>query len=149
MADETAMEDALALANQLRPILLRLNRYLRYEAHDIGVTNIQTSLLAAIQRAEHIGLGELAEQEHISAPTLVNHIDKLEGAGFVERIRNCTNDRRRVELCITEEGRTILQMLRERRTAWLAQRLEMLEPAQRAAIAAAIEPLQELVKKGS
>jgi Transcriptional regulators len=136
--------DMLVIANQLRPILLRLNRFLRNEAHDLGVTSIQASLLGTILRNEHIGLGELAEQEHISAPTMVKHIDKLEGAGLAIRKRNCTRDRRRIELQITEEGKKKVQELRARRTAWLAAHLEMLEPEEQIAIASAIEPLQKL-----
>src|SRR2546421_6416279 len=77
----TEVADALAVANQLRPVLLRLHRYLRSEAHELGITSTQASLLAAIQHSPSIGLGELAAQEHMSAPTLVCHIDKLEAAG--------------------------------------------------------------------
>lgn len=139
--------DALVIANRLRPILLRLNRFLRNEAHDMGVTNIQASLLGNIARSEPLGLGELASLEHISAPTMVKHVDKLEAAGLVERIRNSEGDRRRVELRVTEAGKAFMLDLRARRTAWLASRLEMLEPKERAAIAAAIEPLQQIAKR--
>jgi DNA-binding MarR family transcriptional regulator len=62
----------------------------------------------------------------MSAPTLVSHIDKLEAAGFVARSRNSPADRRRVCLTVTEAGSQIVQTLRERRTAWLATRLERL-----------------------
>lgn len=136
--------DVFTLADQLRPVLLRLHRSLRSEEQVSGVSSIQTSLLSAIQRSPGIGLGELAAREHLSSPTLVAHIDKLEAAGYVERARSDPNDRRRVDLRITEVGRSTLQMLRERRTSWLATRLEMLSPDERAAIAAAVEPLQQL-----
>jgi DNA-binding MarR family transcriptional regulator len=138
--------DALVIANQLRPILMRLHRYLRGEAHELGVTSTQASLLGAIQRTPNVGLGELALQEHISAPTLVIHINKLEAAGFVERTRTHPNDRRRVDLCVTSAGVQILQTLRERRTAWLATRLEALPAESLAIIAAAIEPLRQLAR---
>ena len=143
----TEVADALAVANQLRPVLLRLHRYLRSEAHELGVTSTQASLLAAIQRSPGIGLGELAAQEHMSAPTLVCHIDKLEAAGLVERVRSNPNDRRRVDLSVTTSGSQVLQTLRERRTAWLAARLETLTPGALAAVAAAIEPLQQLARR--
>ncbi len=139
--------DPLAVANQLRPVLLRLHRYLRSEAHELGVTSTQASLLGAMQRSPGIGLGELAAQEHMSAPTLVSHIDKLEAAGFVERTRDNSMDRRRVGLSLTPTGSEVLKTLRERRTAWLATRLETLSPEELAAVAAAIEPLQQLVRR--
>jgi DNA-binding MarR family transcriptional regulator len=128
-------------------VILRLNRYLRSEAHELGVTSTQASLLAAMNRTPGIGMGELAAQEHMSAPTLVCHIDKLEAAGFVERTRSNPNDRRRVGLCVTEAGSGVLQTLRERRTAWLATRLETLTPEALAAIATAIEPLRQLARR--
>jgi DNA-binding MarR family transcriptional regulator len=143
------LSDALAIANRLRPVLLRLHRVLRTEAHELGVTSTQASLLAAITRAPNIGLGELAAQEHLTSPTLVNHIDKLEAAGFVERVRSHPTDRRRVELTITTAGSQVLQTLRERRTAWLTAHLEKLSAEELAAIATAIEPLAKLVRQPS
>jgi DNA-binding MarR family transcriptional regulator len=139
--------DALAVANRLRPALLRIHRYLRGEAHELGVTSTQASLLGAIQRAGSIGLGELAAQEHMSAPTLVGHIDKLQALGLLERSRSDPNDRRRVALHLTPAGEGVLKMLRERRTAWLAARLEALSPEALAAVEAAIEPLSQLVRR--
>ena len=138
--------DALTVANGLRPVLLHINRALRYEAHELGVTSTQASLLAAINRSPQIGLGELATQEHLTAPTLVSHIDKLVAAGQVERRRANPSDRRRVELTVTPTGAEVLQHLRERRTAWLAARLATLPQEGLAAIAAAIEPLGQLVR---
>lgn len=141
--------DALAIANHLRPVLLRLHRYLRREAHELGVTSTQATLLGAISRSPGIGLSELALQEHMTAPTLVGHIDKLEAAGLVERARTNPNDRRRVGLTVTPAGLGVLATLRERRTAWLAARLAALSPAELAAIAAAIEPLRRLAERAS
>lgn len=139
--------DALAVANRLRPALLRIHRYLREEAHDLGVTSTQASLLGAIHRADGVGLGELAFQEHMSAPTLVGHVDKLQALGLLERQRSDPNDRRRVTLHLTATGEGVLKTLRERRTAWLAARLETLAPDELAAVEAAIEPLLRLVRR--
>jgi DNA-binding MarR family transcriptional regulator len=139
--------DALAVANRLRPALLRIHRYLREEAHDLGVTSTQASLLGAIHRADGVGLGELAFQEHMSAPTLVGHVDKLQALGLLERQRSDPNDRRRVTLHLTATGEGVLKTLRERRSAWLAARLETLAPDELAAVEAAIEPLLRLVRR--
>src|SRR5690349_6573010 len=108
--------DVLAVANRLRPVLLRLNRSLRGEAQDMGVTSTQSSLLASITRAPGIGLSELAAQEQMVPPTLVSHIDKLERAGLVERERSDPNDKRRVGLRLTAEGVRVWEKLKERRT---------------------------------
>ena len=50
-------------------------------------------------------------------------------------------DRRRVGLELTPKGERLLRSIRERRTAWLAERLEELEPEELRAIEGAIEPL--------
>lgn len=139
--------DIFALADQLRPVFLRLHRSLRSEELLPGLSSTQTMLLLAIRRSPGIGLGELAAREHLSSPTLVAHIDKLEAAGYVERARSDPNDRRRVDVRLTEAGAAALQTLRERRTGWLAARLEALTPAERTALAAAVEPLQRLARK--
>jgi len=138
--------DLFTLAEQLRPVFLRLHRHLRSEEQLSGLSSTQTSLLHSIQRHPGIGLGELAAQEHLSSPTLVAHIDKLESAGYVERARSDPNDRRRVDLRLTDMGTASLQMLRERRTNWLATRLEGLSPDERVALAKAVEPLQHLAR---
>lgn len=139
--------DPLVVANRLRPVLLRIHRYLRGEAHELDVTSTQASLLGTISRSPGIGLRDLAIQEHISAPTLVAHIDRLAAAGLVERARSDPDDRRRVVLTVTPAGLDVLHTLRERRTAWLAARLEILSPTELAAVEAAIEPLGHLVRR--
>ena len=58
-------------------------------------------------------------------------------------------DRRRVGLELTPEGERLLRSIRERRTAWLAERLSALDPDALRAIEAAIEPLRELLEDDS
>lgn len=142
---EEGATNALAVANRLRPVLLRINRSLRGEAHELGVTSTQAGLLGAIHRNPGVGLGALAARERMGAPALVNHIDKLERAGLVTRTHSDANDRRRVELSLTPEGKRVGQILMERRTAWLSTRLATLSPEALAAIEAAIAPLEQLV----
>jgi DNA-binding MarR family transcriptional regulator len=138
----------LAVANELRPVLLRLARELRKETEQFGVTGRQVTLLWLVKRSPGMPLRELAEQEGISAPSLSGHVDRLERAGLMERIRSEV-DRRRVGLALTPAGERLLRRVRERRTAWLAERLGILEPAELEAVAAAIAPLMLLVGDGA
>jgi DNA-binding MarR family transcriptional regulator len=132
------------VANELRPILVRLARELRKETTHLGITGGQATLLWQISERPGIGLRELAEIEGIATPTASGLVDRLERAKLVERVRS-TTDRRRVGLTITAAGRRLLQAVRARRTVWLAERLERLPEAQRAAIAAALRPLASLL----
>ena len=88
--------DPVTVANRLRPVLLHLNRHLRQELHALGIGSSQVSLLAAIQANPGIGVGELATREGTSAPSVCNHIDRLEASGLVTRTREDGGDRRRV-----------------------------------------------------
>src|ERR1700687_5921228 len=69
--------DAVSVANRLRPVLLRLSRELRREAHSFGVTGGQATLLAVVKRHGRIGLGELAAGEGVAAPALSHSRDRL------------------------------------------------------------------------
>lgn len=136
--------DPTAVANKLRPVLLRLARQLRKETESLGVTSRQVTLLWLIRQNPGLSLRELAESEGISAPALSGHVDRLEKACLIERVRSGT-DRRRVGLVLTDEGLKLLRRVRARRTTWLAERLDGLDPDELDAIEAAIEPLERLL----
>ncbi len=138
------ISDPLVVANELRPVLLRLGRELRKETEGLGVTSRQVTLLWLIRHRPGLSLRELAAEERISAPALSGHVDRLEKAGLIERTRDDA-DRRRVGLTLTEEGARLLKRVRARRTSWLADRLKGLEPAELEAIEAALLPLGRLL----
>jgi DNA-binding MarR family transcriptional regulator len=139
-----AERPATALANELRPILLRLGRELRKETTHLGITGGQATLLWRIAEKPGIGLRELAERERIATPTASGLVDRLERAQLIRRMRSET-DRRRVGLTITAAGRNMLTAVRERRTSWLTERLERLDASERAAIESALAPLAMLL----
>jgi DNA-binding MarR family transcriptional regulator len=147
MTGET--ESAIAVANRLRPVLLRLARELRKEARAFGITGGQAGLLAVVERNARIGLGRLAAEEGVSPPAMSKHIDRLEEAGLVRRLAGASGDRRRVEIELTTEGKRLLRRVRSQRTAWLAARLDQLDPNELSAVDRAIEPLSELLAAAS
>jgi DNA-binding MarR family transcriptional regulator len=138
----------VALANELRPILLQLNRQLRRELAPLGITGGQATLLHVIKSEPGLGVRELAAREGMSPPSMSAHVDRLEAAGLVTRARSGV-DRRRVRLELTQEGVRVLRAARSRRTAWLASRLKRLEPAELAALEAAVDPLSRLLDEES
>ncbi len=137
------------MANRLRPVLLRISRELRREAHAFGVTGSQATLLAVVKRHRRIGLGKLAAGEGVSPAAMSKHVDRLEAAGLVARAPGASGDRRRVEIELTAEGERVLRRVRSHRTAWLAARLDQLGPRDLAAIDEAIEPLAALLAERS
>jgi DNA-binding MarR family transcriptional regulator len=135
----------LGLAEELRPVLLRLARNLRRETEALGVTSHQVTLLWLVRSKPGLSLRELAEQESISAPSMSGHVDRLEAAGLLRRVRS-NDDRRRVGLELTREGSALLKRVRARRTTWLAARLEQLDDADRARIDEALPALYALLE---
>jgi DNA-binding MarR family transcriptional regulator len=136
--------DALTVANELRPVVLRLARELRKETDQFGITARQATLLWLVKKNPGLNLRELAIEEGISPPALSGHVDRLERQGLLERVRS-GEDRRRVGLVVTPAGARLLRRVRERRTAWLAERLGALGPNELEALEAAIEPLRRLL----
>ena len=145
MSDLAVAADPVALANQLRPALLRLNRELRREGSALGISGGQATLLHLISRSPGAGVRELAAREGMSAAGMSGHVDRLEAAGLLRRVRS-TDDRRRVGLEVTEAGHRMLRAVRRRRTAWLAQRLGRLAPDELEALDAALAPLERLLE---
>ena len=140
--------DTTAVANRLRPVLLKLNRELRHEIHSLGVTGGQVSLLIQIKDHPGIGIRGLAELERISVPGMSKFVARLEEAGLVERAP-AEGDQRRVELKLTAAAQKVLRSVKSKRTAWLADRLRRLDPDELEVIDAAIEPLMHLVEEDS
>jgi DNA-binding MarR family transcriptional regulator len=137
------VNDPITIANRLRPVLLRLARELRREIHSLGVTGGQVSLLSQVKHNPGITASELAERERVSAPGMSGHLVRLEAANLIERRR--ANDRRRIGLYLTSEGAKVLRSVRSKRTAWLAARLERLEPSERERIEDALDALEKLM----
>jgi DNA-binding MarR family transcriptional regulator len=135
---------AESVATELRPVLLRLARELRKETEQLGITARQATLMWLVKRRPGLSLAELAAEEGISPPAMSGHVDRLERAGLIERVRS-SDDRRRVGLRLTDEGQKLMRRLRARRTTWLADRLRALDPAELDAIEAAVPALARLV----
>jgi DNA-binding MarR family transcriptional regulator len=138
--------DAMAVADQLRPTLLRLARELRKEKI-AGVSPHQVGLLVAIKYTPGVTVGSLAAEERVSTAAMSKRVSRLERNGLVARTKS-EADRRCVVLTLTEEGERTLRRVRSRRTAWLATRLGALTPAELAAVGAAAEPLARLLEGG-
>lgn len=138
------MIDAESVAAELRPVLLRVARELRKETEQLGITARQATLLWLVKRSPGLSLAQLSAEEGISPPAMCGHVDRLEKAGLIERVRS-SEDRRRVGLRLTDEGARMLRRVRARRTTWLAERLGALTPAELEAVEAAIEPLARLI----
>jgi DNA-binding MarR family transcriptional regulator len=132
----------------MRISISRLARRLRVERLGLGgtetvVSDIQLAALAALERHESMTPGELAEHEKVQPPSMTRVIAVLEERGLVRRAPHAT-DRRQVVLTVTPEGRDLVQRVRRRREAWLAQRLQELSPEERQVLRDAAPILEKI-----
>lgn len=140
MTDELDLEAVAAL----RGAVLRLGRRLRYQT--LGDADLSATELAVLSR---IGLcgpmapSALARAEHVKPPSMTKVIERLEDKGLVRRDPHPT-DGRQCLISRTEAGESFIKATRERRTAWLAERFDLLSDEDRRAVLAAAPALQRL-----
>jgi DNA-binding MarR family transcriptional regulator len=142
------MQTDAGLATAMRISITRLARRLRVERLGLGgseaiLSDIQLAALAALERHDAMTPGELAEHEKVQPPSMTRVIAVLEERGLVRRAAHPT-DRRQVILTVTQQGRDLVQLVRRRREAWLAQRLQELTPEERVTLLAAAPILEKL-----
>src|SRR6201992_1397979 len=136
------------LATAMRISVSRLARRLRVERLGLSETedalsDIQLAALAALERHDSMTPGELADHEKVQPPSMTRVIAVLEERGLVLRAPHATA-RSRVVLTVTPAGRSVVQLVRRRREAWLAQRLQELAPEERRLLGAAAPVLEKL-----
>ena len=131
------------LASRLRMAVTRLHRRLRQQAAG-GLTPSQASALVGV---EHLGsptLGALAARESVQPPTMTKVVGALEELGYVTRVTD-PSDRRVARLSITPTGSKKLRGIRSLKTAFLADRVHRLDPADRLALNHLTDLLEHLV----
>jgi DNA-binding MarR family transcriptional regulator len=129
---------------RLRVALARLSRRLR--RHELaGLTPTQLAALATIGKTGPMRLGDLAAAEGIAPSTLTRLVTVLEESGYVRRTAD-PSDARASTLAITAHGQDALERIRVENTLMLTASLELLTPAQRSALAAALPVLEQLAE---
>lgn len=142
MTTPTVTRSHAAAAARLRTAIARLNRRLRQET--VGeLTLSQWSALVAVEGSDRMRIGDLAEHEHVSAPTATRLVASLEAEGLVRREIDDA-DRRATVVYLAEPGRQALAELRRKRTEALAARLAALSPADLDRLVDALPLLEEL-----
>lgn len=86
----------------------------------------------------------LADDLGLARPTISNLLRDLEDEALVERLAS-RSDGRSVLVVITERARKVLETFARERVRLVVQEYNRLEPADRAALAAAVGPLRQLI----
>jgi DNA-binding MarR family transcriptional regulator len=135
-----------SLAIDLRTAVMRTSRRLRVEATGDTITPGQYTVLALLNGGGPRTLRELAEQEHVQAPSMTRIVNALAEHGFATRTTHPV-DGRQIQVDITPAGKTVLEEARNQRTAWLAQRVAGLSDEDRLILSRAAQLMQEMSGK--
>jgi DNA-binding MarR family transcriptional regulator len=135
--------DELDLDALLRIAVGRLNRRIRAEKAGDDISDGQFSVLALLFREGPRTLGELAEAERVTPPSMNRRVNSLVEAGFVTR-SSAPDDGRKVVLSVTDAGGAFVTETRKRREHWLNKRTRALSAAQRETLRAASAIMREL-----
>lgn len=130
------------LAPRLRVAVVRLARLLRQQ-DDSGFGATTLSALGTVAAHGPLTLGELAACEQVAPPTMTKVVDRLVSAGLVSRTNDPT-DRRVSRVTLSDAGNAYLVNARDRRTQWLTQRLQALDPDELGRLLAASAVLEKL-----
>ncbi|WP_460721839.1 MarR family winged helix-turn-helix transcriptional regulator [Microbacterium aureliae] len=133
-------------ASALRMAVFRFARRLRAERAVDGMSDGQFAVLAAIRLNGPHTLGELAERERVTAPSMNRTVNCLEESGYVSRTPD-ENDRRKVNIDLTPEGLGVVEETVRRRDAWVEGLLASLTEDERVTLSAAADILQRAVAK--
>ena len=131
------------LADHLRLTIVRTARRLRQEAG----SELSPSLTAALSTVERHGPmtpSELAARERIQRPTATRVLARLADEGLVARTPD-PHDGRSSLVAATPAAHALLAELRTRKTAFLAERLERLDPEERAVLDRAADILEGML----
>jgi len=103
-------------------------------------------VLAALRVHGPHTLGELADRERVSAPSMNRTVNCLQESGYITRSADET-DGRKVVISLTDSGRGVVDETARRRDAWVEAALAELSTEEREAIARAAEIMERMAAR--
>lgn len=132
------------IAAHLRLVITRTARRLRTEA-SAGLGPSLGAALATIERFGPLTPSEVADREGIQRPSATRLVARLEEEGLVVRERD-PHDGRSFRVAATDAGAAHLRDVRSRKDAFLADRIDALDPEERAVLDRAADLLERLLE---
>lgn len=137
------MTEELDLDAQLRIAVGRLNRRIRAEKASDDISDGQFSVLAQLFREGPHTIGDLAEAERVTPPSMNRRVNALVAGGYVAR-EGSPDDGRKVVVRISDAGAAFVTETRRRREHWLNRRTRDLSAEQRELLRQASVIMKEL-----
>ena len=131
------------LAAGVTAVLERLIGLFRSLSPSDGLSLTAAATLATLDRSGPGRLTALAAHEGVTQPAMTQLVDRLQGAGMLDRVPDPA-DGRAVQVRITGEGRALLARRRAVRAERVAGLLARLSPDDQALLTAALPALEAL-----
>ncbi len=137
-------EPSYEILRALRRILRRVNEHSRMLARESGMTVPQVLALKAVAELELATPAVVARAIQLTPSTTTAVLDRLEGAGMIRRERS-PDDRRKVLLVLTDEGRERAAKLPPPLQERFLERLDAIEALERGKLLDALDRIVELM----
>lgn len=142
-SDEVALRTA---ASDVRMATFRLARRLRAQRAVDTMSDAQFAVLAGLKMHGPHTLGELADRERVTAPSMNRTVNCLEEDGYLTRTPS-EEDRRKVIIELTGAGLTVVEETVRRRDAWLEEALGELSDEERDTLLAAAAIMRRVAER--
>lgn len=121
------------IVDNLRRVFQAITEYSKTAERSTGLTGPQLWAVNILANRAPLRVSELAQLMYISPATVVGILDRLEIKGLISRTRS-TEDRRAVDLHLTEAGKTLAAKSPEVAQVMLVKGLDELTDAQFSAV---------------
>jgi len=111
-----------------------------------GLTSSQCHTVIELAKTGTVSLAELASALGLDASTLSRMIQGLVIVGLVKR-ETCGKDRRRVEIGLTEQGRSVVEQIETINNGYMEKVLAEIPPEHHAALFESLGRLVEAVRR--
>jgi DNA-binding MarR family transcriptional regulator len=127
------------------PLWGTIRTHIRTEATtNFDITVEQFHILRHVRRGTG-SVSELATAKNISRSAISQAVDLLVKKGLLTRVQS-TQDRRFVELALTQAGNELLDKLFQRTRDWMKTRMTQLSPDELETISKAMEALKKMLE---
>lgn len=144
MAKAAAETMVAEIMDNIRRVFQVVNEQSKKVERETGLTGPQVWAIKVISKAAPVRVSELAKKMYLHPTTIVGILDRLEKRGLIARIRS-TEDRRVVEVNLTEEGRQLVDHSPEVASNKITQGLESLEQKELSIIYHGLDRLAQIL----
>jgi DNA-binding MarR family transcriptional regulator len=136
------------LASGLRTTVSRLIKLLRRETRNEAQLSLtERATLGLLYPDNRLAPTDIARAEKVTTQSMSQVINHLAELNYLERTPSA-EDKRKVDLSLTEAGRTYVEQLRKDKQEWLTAVLqEKTTPQEKAILAEALKIIDKLVKE--